>query len=77
MPVTSANRSGEPELQSADDIQQTLTGIDLIIDGGPAHGGPPSTVVDCSDELPKILRAGSIDPAAVRRVLEAVGLGIA
>jgi L-threonylcarbamoyladenylate synthase len=78
MPVTSANRSGEPELRTAGEIEQTLGDrLDLIIDGGPAHGGPPSTVVDCTEEGVRILREGSIDADAIRRVLEAVGLGIA
>jgi L-threonylcarbamoyladenylate synthase len=77
MPVTSANRSGEPELGTARQIEDTLgDGLDLIIDGGPAHSGPPSTVVECTAG-PRILREGSIDREAVRRVLEAVGLGLA
>lgn len=41
--VTSANRSGEPPLIDADSIA-TLSGIALILDGGPLVG-PASTVV--------------------------------
>jgi L-threonylcarbamoyladenylate synthase len=77
MPVTSANRSGEPELRTATDIAGFLAGLDLVVDGGLAHGGPPSTVVDTTGELPRILRAGAIDADAVARVLEAVGLDLA
>jgi L-threonylcarbamoyladenylate synthase len=75
LPVTSANRSGMPEEATAAAIAEQLgESIDLILDGGPAHGGPPSTVVDCSGEHARVLRLGSIDTDAVGRVLEAVGL---
>jgi L-threonylcarbamoyladenylate synthase len=75
LPVTSANRSGMPEEATAEAIAEQLgEAIDLILDGGPAHGGPPSTVVDCSGEHAHVLRPGSIDTDAVGRVLEAVGL---
>jgi L-threonylcarbamoyladenylate synthase len=75
LPVTSANRSGMPEEATAEAIAEQLgESIDLILDGGPAHGGPPSTVVDCSGERARVLRPGSIDSDAVSRVLEAVGL---
>jgi L-threonylcarbamoyladenylate synthase len=77
IPVTSANRSGEPELRTAADIAGFLAGLDLVVDGGLAHGGPPSTVVDTTDERTRVLRAGAIDADAVRRVLEAVGLDLA
>ena len=30
----------------------SVTGVDLILDGGPAHGGPASTVVDCTGARP-------------------------
>src|SRR4051812_4412220 len=65
LPTTSANLSGDPELVDADAIEAGLGGsIDLILDGGPAPGGPASTVVDVSDAdgPPRILRAGAIAP---------------
>jgi L-threonylcarbamoyladenylate synthase len=78
MPVTSANRSGEPEAPTAEAIADQLgSGVDLILDGGPARGGPPSTVIDCATDPPRILRAGNIDSEAIRRVLEAVGTDLA
>ena len=40
--------------------------IELILDGGPARGGPPSTVVDCSIDEPRILRPGAVDAARSR-----------
>lgn len=61
LPTTSANRSGEPELPDADAIEAELGGaLQLILDGGPAPGGPASTVVDCTGPVPLIRRAGAI-----------------
>jgi len=40
-----------------------------VLDGGPAHGGPASTVVDCSVDPPRILRHGAISDDAIEAVL--------
>jgi L-threonylcarbamoyladenylate synthase len=70
LPTTSANVSGEPEASTATAIVEQLgEAIDLVLDGGPAHGGPPSTVVDCTVDPPRILRAGAVDPGRIRAVL--------
>jgi L-threonylcarbamoyladenylate synthase len=75
LPVTSANVSGLPEAAGADEIRSQLgEAVDLILDGGPAHGGPPSTVVDCSSPTPRILREGAIGADAIRRTLAQAGL---
>ena len=74
--TTSANRSGEPCLESFDDIAATFgrpTGPDMgptveaAIDGG-ILSGEPSTVVDCTVEPVVILRPGPLDPDLVRAV---------
>jgi L-threonylcarbamoyladenylate synthase len=70
LPTTSANRSGEPELRDADAIDAELGGaLELILDGGPATGGPASTVVDCTGPEPIIRRAGAIPEAEIDAVL--------
>jgi L-threonylcarbamoyladenylate synthase len=75
LPVTSANLSGLPEASDAAEISSQLgEAIDLILDGGPARGGPPSTVVDCSADVPRILREGAITADAVAGCLRAAGL---
>lgn len=75
LPTTSANRSGEPEARDAAEIEALLgDGIDLVLDGGPATGGPASTVVDCTGPAPVIRRAGAIPPAELSRILELAGL---
>ena len=61
MAVTSANISGQPSPSTAEEVFAQLGGrIALIIDGGKIPGGVPSTLVDCAQERPKILRAGPI-----------------
>ena len=75
LPVTSANVSGLPEASDVAEIRAQLGGaIELILDGGPARGGPPSTVVDCSSATPRILRAGAIPAETVARTLREAGL---
>jgi L-threonylcarbamoyladenylate synthase len=75
LPTTSANRSGEPEARDAAEIEALLgSAIELILDGGPAMSGLPSTVVDCTGVEPRILRVGAIDLAAIVRALESAGL---
>ncbi len=61
MAVTSANRSGAENPLTARDVLAQLGGhIHLILDGGHAPGGIPSTVVDCTGPQPVVLREGPI-----------------
>ena len=70
IPTTSANISGIPEAGDAATIVDQLgDAVDLVLDGGAAHGGPASTVVDCTVDPPLILRVGAIPAADVQRVL--------
>ena len=75
LPTTSANVSGLPEARDATEILAQLgEAVDLILDGGPAHGGLASTVVDCSGARPVILREGAIPTSRVARVLDTAGV---
>ena len=59
--VTSANLSGAANTLTAKQVMKQLKGrIHLIIDGGRAPGGVPSTVIDYTTPEPKILREGPI-----------------
>lgn len=70
LPTTSANVSGLPEARDAAEIRTQLgDAVDLILDGGPAHGGPPSTVADCTGDRARIIRVGAIPVSEVARVL--------
>jgi L-threonylcarbamoyladenylate synthase len=68
--VTSANRSDRPSSLSAEEVLATLGGrFDLLLDGGATPGGTPSTVVDCTQGEPQILRAGPISAEMILAVL--------
>jgi L-threonylcarbamoyladenylate synthase len=75
LPTTSANRSGEPEARDADELEAQLGDVlDLIVDGGPARGGPPSTVVDATGDKVRILREGAITSDAIEACLTSAHL---
>ena len=75
LPVTSANVSGLPEAGDAAEILAQLgEAVDLILDGGPAHGGPASTVVDCTGDRPVILRIGAVPMERLIGVLDAAAV---
>lgn len=68
--ATSANRSGQPPTASPGVAADTLRDrLDLLLDGGDAPGGPPSTIVAVGEGGPTLVRAGAI---AWERVLESL-----
>lgn len=67
--ATSANRSGGANPRTAQDVWNDLGGrIPLILDGGATPDNVPSTVLDCTQEPPRVLRAGAIPLAELERV---------
>lgn len=67
---TSANRSGMPPATTATEAVHQLGGaVDLILDGGPAPGNTPSTVIDCTVQPARILRQGAVTRSALAAVL--------
>jgi L-threonylcarbamoyladenylate synthase len=70
LPTTSANRSGEPDARSAEDVTATLgERLELLLDGGPSPGGVPSTVVDCTGATARLIRVGAVAPSELERTL--------
>jgi L-threonylcarbamoyladenylate synthase len=60
--ATSANLSSMPPAINAEAVLSYFGDkIDLILDGGNAPGGKPSTILDVTVIPPRILREGSID----------------
>ena len=58
---TSANLSGGPDLLTLEKLQAQLGDrVDYIIRTGPAPKGTPSTVVDVTDETPRLVRQGAL-----------------
>lgn len=71
--VTSANRSGEVEARTSEEVLFRLgTRIDFVIDAGRTPGSEPSTVVDATRVPPVILREGAIRRHEIMAVLEEI-----
>jgi len=69
--ATSANLSGEAALSDPAEVERALSDrIDLLLDAGTTPGGPPSTIVDVSRPLPKLIRAGAISWDLIRQTLK-------
>ena len=67
---TSANRSGHPPPRTAQEAISKLGDVvDLVIDGGPAPLGIPSTVVDLTGPEPVVLREGAISSEHLLAIL--------
>lgn len=59
--ATSANISGQPPTSDPDEVLQRLGNrIDVLVDAGVTPGGPPSTIVDVTGDVPRLIRAGAI-----------------
>lgn len=59
---TSANRSGQKECFTAQEVMEKIgNDLDLIIDGGSTPGCKGSTILDITRTPPVVLRAGVID----------------
>jgi L-threonylcarbamoyladenylate synthase len=69
--TSSANLSGEVNTLTARQVLDQLEGrIELLLDGGDTPGGVPSTVVDCTQQPPKVLREGALPAQDIYRALE-------
>src|ERR671939_45804 len=59
MAVSSANRHGQPAATTAQEAQRQLEyAVRVYLDGGPCADAVPSTIVDVTGDVPKILRDG-------------------
>ena len=66
----SANLSGKPSTTTAEHVLHDHEGrIPCIVDGGPCRVGVESTIVDLSEDTPRLLRPGGITPEQLRSVL--------
>ena len=65
----SANRFGHVSPTTAAAVQEEIGAYlsvqDLILDGGAAQVGLESTIIDCTGDMPKILRPGAITQAMI------------
>lgn len=66
----SANRSGKPSTTTAAHVLHDHDGnIEAIVDGGPCRVGVESTIVDLTEDTPRLLRPGGITPEMLESVL--------
>ena len=73
----SANRFGNVSPTTAqavmDELSEYLADADQILDGGPCDVGVESTIIDCTGEVPRILRPGAVTVAMIE---ESTGLPV-
>ena len=66
----SANISGKPSTTTAEHVRHDHDGrIAAIVDGGACRVGVESTIIDLSDETPRLLRPGGIGPEELHAVI--------
>lgn len=77
---TSANLPGERPALSAAEARTVLrdvagAGEVLVLDGGTLPLSPPSTIVDCSAEPPRVVRAGAVTATELAEIIHAIESG--
>ena len=69
--ATSANPSGSPAARSAEQVAEYFpAGIDLILDGGQSECDKPSTVLDVSGDIIRVIREGAVDSSLMSDIME-------
>jgi len=72
----SANRFGKisPTTAAAvsDELSDYLSKDDLILDGGLCAVGVESTIIDCTKEIPRILRPGAVTKEMIENILDII-----
>jgi L-threonylcarbamoyladenylate synthase len=73
MAVSSANVSGRPPaLTALQAYAQLGESVSVYLDGGEVPVGQPSSIVDLTGEVPRLLREGAIGLTALREVVPGV-----
>jgi tRNA threonylcarbamoyl adenosine modification protein (Sua5/YciO/YrdC/YwlC family) len=76
MAVTSANISGQPPAATILEAAAQLgSAVSVYLETGPSAGGLASTILDCTHQVPVILRAGAVSAGQIQEVLGDVELG--
>jgi L-threonylcarbamoyladenylate synthase len=69
MAVSSANKTGEPAPTTAAEAEGQLgESVEVYLDGGPCADIVPSTIVDLTSGMPRVLRAGAVSFDRLRKV---------
>jgi hypothetical protein len=68
--VSSANLSGQPATTEVYDAEAQLRdSVAVYLDGGPAGGNEPSTIVDLTGDTPYVVRVGALSLDRLREVV--------
>src|SRR5690625_831491 len=71
--VSSANLSGaDPAVEAADATAQLGDGVAVYLDAGTAGEQIPSTIVDCTQEVPRVVREGALTLTDLRRIVPGI-----
>jgi tRNA threonylcarbamoyl adenosine modification protein (Sua5/YciO/YrdC/YwlC family) len=75
MAVSSANRHSLPAATTADEAQTQLgDAISVYLDAGPCTDNVPSTILDLTGTVPRLLRAGALSVDDLRKVVPVIDL---
>jgi L-threonylcarbamoyladenylate synthase len=75
MAVSAANRQSLPAAGTADEAQTQLgDAVSVYLDGGPCSDNVPSTILDLTGTVPRMLRAGALSVDALRKVVPVIDL---
>ena len=75
MAVSSANLTGHPPAMTAADAREQFgDAVEVYLDGGQCETDIPSTIVDLTGDMPRLLRGGAVSIGQLREVA-AVAMG--
>jgi tRNA threonylcarbamoyl adenosine modification protein (Sua5/YciO/YrdC/YwlC family) len=75
MAVSSANRHGSPAATTAGEAESQLgSAVSVYLDGGQCSGNVPSTILDLTGTVPRLLRAGVLGIDQLRKVVPVIDL---
>ena len=75
MAVSSANKHGQSSATTAADAQAQLgASVSVYLDGGPCADNVPSTILDLTGTVPRMLRAGALSVDDLRKVVPVIDL---
>ena len=75
MAVSSANLTGKPPATTAADAREQFgDAVEVYLDAGPCETDIPSTIVDLTGDMPRLLRGGAVSIGRLREVA-AVAMG--
>jgi L-threonylcarbamoyladenylate synthase len=74
--VSSANRHGQPSATTAEEAERQLGEVvSVYLDSGPCADNVPSTILDLTGVIPRVLREGAIPVDRLRKVASVITSG--